>query len=467
MAWVALAALTLLRLVVAAAAPLSPDEAYYWVWSRALAPGFLDHPPMVALWIRGGTWLAGDTTLGIRLFAPLAAAAGTVLLADAAAVLCGRAAALPAAALLNATLLLGAGAVTMTPDTPLLLFWTAALCALARLQRSWHTGWWLAAGLFTGLAMASKYTGVLLLPAILLWLLAVPALRVWLLRPLPWGAAVVAAVVFLPVLDWNARHHWISFAKQGGRTGDWHPTLRYIGELIAGQLGLATPGVFLLCCAGTWRAARRRAPATTLLAAVTLMPAAVFLQHAIGDRVQGNWPAILYPSAAIAAAGLTGRLWRPAAALGFGLTALVYLQAVLAPLPLPARLDPTLRQMAGWPALAAAVAARAEGAPYVAADEYGTAALLARDLPPGIPVIGAEPRWASFALPRAAIAGRPGLLLRSARRAGPPEPAEWASAEPIGELVRGRDGVEAERYRLYRVIGRAGAIAAVMPRPEP
>ena len=58
----ALAALTLFRLVVAAALPLSPDEAYYWVWSRALAPGYLDHPPMVALWIRAGTWLAGDST---------------------------------------------------------------------------------------------------------------------------------------------------------------------------------------------------------------------------------------------------------------------------------------------------------------------------------------------------------------------------------------------------------------------
>ena len=35
--------------------PLSPDEAYYWVWSHALAAGYLDHPPMVALWVRAGT----------------------------------------------------------------------------------------------------------------------------------------------------------------------------------------------------------------------------------------------------------------------------------------------------------------------------------------------------------------------------------------------------------------------------
>ena len=77
-------ALTLLRLLVGATAPLSPDEAYYWVWSRAIQPGYLDHPPMVALWIRAGTALAGQGALGIRLLAPLAASLGTLLLMHAA-----------------------------------------------------------------------------------------------------------------------------------------------------------------------------------------------------------------------------------------------------------------------------------------------------------------------------------------------------------------------------------------------
>ena len=137
----ALALLTGVRLGVAGFTPLSPDEAYYWVWSRALAPGYLDHPPMVALWIRAGAWLAGEGAFGIRLLGPLSAALGSVLLAQAAAdLLPGRGAGPRAAALLNATLLLGVGAVTMTPDAPLLLFWTAALWALARLLRLLEEG---------------------------------------------------------------------------------------------------------------------------------------------------------------------------------------------------------------------------------------------------------------------------------------------------------------------------------------
>ena len=48
-----------------------------------MAPGYLDHPPMVALWIRFGTALAGQTALGVRLLGPFAAALGSILLAQA------------------------------------------------------------------------------------------------------------------------------------------------------------------------------------------------------------------------------------------------------------------------------------------------------------------------------------------------------------------------------------------------
>src|ERR1700759_249353 len=66
-----LLALTLLRLVAAAWTPLTFDEAYYWMWSKHLAGGYYDHPPMVSLVIRAGTMIAGDTELGVRLVSVL------------------------------------------------------------------------------------------------------------------------------------------------------------------------------------------------------------------------------------------------------------------------------------------------------------------------------------------------------------------------------------------------------------
>jgi 4-amino-4-deoxy-L-arabinose transferase-like glycosyltransferase len=469
LAWLALAALTALRLGVAAVLPLSPDEAYYWVWSRALAPGYLDHPPMVALWIRAGTALAGDGSFGVRLLAPPAAALGSVLLAAAAADCFPgrRGVGVVAAALLNATLLLGAGAVTITPDTPLLLFWTLAVWALGRLLRTGHGAWWLLAGLAIGLAMDSKYSAFLLAVAVLLWLLVTPSQRRWLAQPLPWGGAVVAGLVFLPVLQWNARHGWVSFLKQGGRAGDWQPAraAQFLAELIAGQIGLATPLVFCACVAGVWAvtARARRDPAAGLLAVLTLLPAAVFLQHALGDRVQGNWPAVLYPTAAVAAAGMPVRWWRPAVASGLAITALVYLQAATGVLPLPPALDPTQRQLAGWPQLAAAAVAADAGARFIAADDYGLAAELARAVP-SLAVVGAAPRWALFTLPRAAIAGQEGLLLRPARRTGPPDALLWPGAVLLGEVLR--PGA-AERYRLYRVQGQDTPDVVLLPARRP
>src|SRR5262252_3242161 len=67
----AVLALVALRLVAAAWTPLIFDEAYYWTWSKHLARGYYDHPPMVALVIRGGTLIAGDTEFGVRLLSIL------------------------------------------------------------------------------------------------------------------------------------------------------------------------------------------------------------------------------------------------------------------------------------------------------------------------------------------------------------------------------------------------------------
>jgi 4-amino-4-deoxy-L-arabinose transferase-like glycosyltransferase len=455
---------TLVRLVVAAEMPLSADEAYYRVWAHALAPGYLDHPPMVALWIRAGTALIGDTNLGIRLFGPLSALLGSLLLWRAGEDLApGRGTGRRAVWLLNGTLLLNVGSVVMTPDTPLLLFWTASIAALARLLRTGKGAWWIAAGAAAGAAFDSKYTAILLVPGVVAWLLAVASMRFWLRRREFWAAALVAVALATPVLLWNAEHDWASFARQGGRAGDWHPSaaIRFFAELLLGQIGLATPVLAVLFVVGIWRCVRAgvwRTPAAGLITATTLVPLAVFLQHALGDRVQANWPAILFPGAALAAAMTVQRFCRSGVALGLGLSALVYLQATTALLDLPRRLDFSLIRLAGWGDLALAVeAARiAAGADCVAADEYGLAVELAYRLPG--PVLGAEPRWALFGLPPAPASCISVLLVRSARRGALAPSGLWPELTPAGEVARARGGIVAETYRLYRAPVPPGAV---------
>jgi 4-amino-4-deoxy-L-arabinose transferase-like glycosyltransferase len=474
-AWrLALLAVTALRLWAAWRAPLSADEAYYWLWSHLPAASYLDHPPMVAVWIGIGRAVAGDTALGVRLLGPISALFGTLLLARAAEDLApGARAGVMAGVLFNATLVCNAGAVVITPDTPLLFFWMACLAALARLVRTGHAYWWLAVGAAGGLALDSKYTAFLLAGGIAVWLVAVPSARRWWRAWQLWAGAGLALALFAPVVVWNAGHGWVSFAKQGGRTGDWQPAqaVGHLGELLGGQIGLATPVlavVFGLAMLRAMRGAWRREAAAGLLACVTVLPALAFVQHAIGGRVQANWPAVIYPGAALAAACLPGtgwrdaRWWRAGAALGGVLSALVLVQAAVAPVRLPRALDFTLIRLAGWQDLAGAVfvAQAGAGADFVAADEYGLASELAFRL--RTEVVGLDRRWAYFNVKRDDVGERTGILVRSEREYGPPNPRPWTQMTPLAEVARGRNGVVAETYRLFLVRGKVGQRAAVL-----
>jgi 4-amino-4-deoxy-L-arabinose transferase-like glycosyltransferase len=460
----ALAALTLLRLVLAARLPLAPDEAYYFLWSQHLQAGYFDHPPMVALWIRAGTLLAGDTKLGVRLLGPLAGACGSVLLWRAGEAFApGRHVGLIAAALVNATVLVGVGSIVMTPDTPLFFFWTVGLAAAARLIVTGNPRWWLAIGAAAGLALLSKYTALLFVAGVGMWLLSRREGRAALRTPWPWAGLAVALAVFAPNLVWNAAHGWVSYAKQGGRVTHFAGAraAQFLGELLAGQLALITPVIFGLAVAGTWRLRGRRDAAARLLLWLILLPAAVFLEHAISGRVQANWPAILIPAAALAAASLPAavlRRWLAAAlASGFALTALVYVQTVAAPVPIAAAADPTALQLAGWAGFARQVAAYP--ARFYTSDEYGPAAELAFALPRSDVVAGFgggfDRRWDFLTLKPADLAGTTGILIT--RRTDTPCPAL------LGTVTRRRDGQAIMTYRLCRFTAPSGGF--ILPHP--
>jgi len=214
----AILALVALRLVAAAWTPLTFDEAYYWMWSKHLAGGYYDHPPMVALVIRAGTMIAGDTEFGVRLVSILLALPMSFAVYRAAEILFAdvRVAA-SAAILLNATLMAAVGTLIVTPDAPLLVASSFVLFFLAKVLETGRGAWWLAVGAAVGAALLSKYSALFFGPAILVWLAAVPKLRRWLLSPWPYLGGIVAFAVFSPVILWNADHHWVSFIKQIGR----------------------------------------------------------------------------------------------------------------------------------------------------------------------------------------------------------------------------------------------------------
>jgi 4-amino-4-deoxy-L-arabinose transferase-like glycosyltransferase len=455
-----LAALTLLRLILAATLPLTPDETYYFLWSQHLQAGYYDAPSMVAVWMRIGTLLLGHNPLGIRLLGPVFAALGTLLLMDAGErMFPHRQAGLMAAAMLNVTLMIGAGSIIMTPDTPLIFFWTLGIAAFARLIAHENPRWWLAIGVAAGLALDAKYTASLFIAAAFIWMISDAKGRARLGTPWPWAAILIALAIFAPNLWWNGAHGWVSYLKQGGRVAHFQParSLQFLAEFIGGQIALFTPIIFGLAAIGTWRLGRSPSSAAHLLVWLTVVPGVVFLEHVISGRVQPNWAAIMYPSACLAAAALPMadlRRWlKPALGLGFALTAIAYAQALAAPFPLRASADPTALQMRGFAQLAARAAAQHPA--FLTSDDYATAATLAFYAPKPIPVAGFDGRWRYFDFPPAGLKNRVGILVT--RRNGTP------CGEEIGTVTRTRDGQPVQTYRLCRFT--APAAGVLLPRP--
>ena len=302
----AVLALVALRLLAAAFTPITFDEAYYWMWSKHLAGGYYDHPPMVALVIRLGTLIAGDTELGVRLVSILLALPMSWAIYEATSVLFGgRRVAATATILFNATLMVAVGTMIVTPDAPLLVASSFLLLSLAKVLRTGRGAWWLAVGVAAVCALLSKYTALFFGPAILIWLIVVPKLRHWLISPWLYLGGLVAAAMFAPVVWWNADHNWVSFIKQMGRARmeDFRPV--YIAELIPTQFVFATPVVWLLGVMGLYALYQRRAGALAVRVLVNTMFWTIvvyFVWHALHARVEANWFARVYPACAVGGA---------------------------------------------------------------------------------------------------------------------------------------------------------------------
>ncbi|HEX2675653.1 MAG TPA: glycosyltransferase family 39 protein, partial [Polyangiales bacterium] len=387
---------TLVRLLFAARLPLFPDETYYWEWSRRIAGGYFDHPPMIALLIRAGTLFGSSSPLAVRLFPVLAGGVASLAAIGIASRLAGGAAAVRAAVALALMPLVASGLVLATPDSPLLAASAVGLYCVVRAVQSPIRSreslmWWSAAGIALGLAFASKYTSILLPVTITAAVLVRPSLRARLREPGPYVACVLATLVFLPVLQWNAAHDWISFRfqVQHGLGTPKGSALKRELDLVGGQLGLVSPILFLLMAHAVWRTLRRPLDDARFALAVVAVGSWVFFVYSATRRqVEPNWPAPSYvPGVALLAAMATTasyqRWLRRGVVLAAVLVGVLYLHALVPILPLPARRDPLARN-AGWEGIAAQVDQQRKlvsTRAWVGAERYQDVSELAYHLP--------------------------------------------------------------------------------------
>jgi 4-amino-4-deoxy-L-arabinose transferase-like glycosyltransferase len=410
-----IAATTVMRLVYAGMLELRTDEAYYWTWSKEHVLSFLDHPPMIAWFIRFGTAIFGDTNLGVRFAGILAMLVTQLLLADLVRRVTHDIRAIVLALLMpEAALYYGLLMAKVAPDTALIPFAVAMLWSLVRLNESGDARWWLAAGLFGGLGLLSKFTAIMLLPAVAAFALVPDWRWRWLRSPYPYLAAVIAIAVFSPVLIWNYQHDWASFRFQAVRATASYPfSLRTFGEFFGMQLGLVgfvlLPVVLSGVTLTTWRAYRTREPVAILLSTAVIVPFGYFLWKSMTLRVGDTWPMFLWPAgfaaAAINIAMLPREGWpawmirstiswaRIAIISGLAFVVCVFLYYMATPFNFIGHTDP-IGGEAGYGPVAARVADQLErqGATWIATTDYRTYAMLRWYFNGRVPVIQVNER---------------------------------------------------------------------------
>jgi len=486
--WVIVAFVTLLRGFAAWKVPLTGDEAYYWEWAKHLALGYADHPPMVAIVIRLGTLVAGDSELGVRLFSILLALPMSWAVYRTAEILFGgHRLAATAVLLLNSTMIAAVGTMIVTPDAPLLVASSFVLLYLAKVLATGRGVWWLAVGAAVGAALLSKYTALFFGPAIVIWLALVPRMRRWLVSPWPYLGGLVALAIFSPVIVWNAQHDWTSFLKQMGRARFDSFSPRFSLELIPSQVAFATPLVFILGTMGLYVLLRGRAGASasrTLINSIFWTIWLYFAWHALHNRVEANWLAPIYPAFAIAgavAAHLTR--WdakaqrvvnfcvRWAAPSGIVLFALLVIQANTGVLT-GFRRDSTVRSIGiGWRKLGEEIEATRKrvGATCVLAPNYGTTAWLSFYLPQNTCVLQRNQRFRWAFMPQPDPVGLSGKVLfvdEKGTAAIAELPRLFRSVEKVGEFQRKRGPLLVETVDAIALEGPTVDVFDRTPPPE-
>ena len=283
--------------------PPAEDELYYWTWSKNLSLSYFDHPPMVAWWIALATKLFGNSLFSIRLPACLTHFFLFLILGKHSS---------PKSVLyfLLLTPLSLFGALFMTPDIPLLLFWLLYVQWTVSVEQT-LSAWgddpvsrvyqprpissftWIQGGFLLGLGLLSKYT-MALAPLCLLFLLFKYQLRSWWRGFLLHG--LISMLVFSPVLIFNFQTHFKPFLFQWTHIQQQVPfsfLYTFLGNqvLLLGALPfLLTPWIILNYTLLS------RISSARVFTYFFFIPLAFFIYKATHRFLEANWALVAYIS---------------------------------------------------------------------------------------------------------------------------------------------------------------------------
>lgn len=288
--------------------PLNGDEAQYWNWSKNLAFGYYSKPPFLAWLIAITTGFLGNGLLGIRFGAIICHSVTAIFMYLSGKRLYDHQIGFWSA--ISYLLLPGVSfsAGIISTDPPLLTFWTMAFYFFLRAIERNQLGWWLAMGVAVGFGMLSKYAAIFFPISVFIYLLTTSNKRSLLSHPGFYLSLLLACLILVPNIVWNAHHHFASVhaveenADLGG--GNFFQVNNLLLFLVS-QAALLGPILFVVLSYHLlgWRKVKQDNHQQLLLTFVWPL-LLVMLLEAFLSRAHGNWAVPIYITGVIAACAL-------------------------------------------------------------------------------------------------------------------------------------------------------------------
>lgn len=290
-----LAVSAVVRGVLAAWLEFGNDEVYYWTYALYPDWSHFDHPPMVGWVIQLFSLnLLLDSEFFIRLASIVFTTADTYIIYCIGKEIKDARAGLYAAMLYTASIY--AFVITgifILPDTPLMLFWLLAVWMAIRSEKNQFLFFF---GLFAGLAMLSKYSGVFLWVGMGLYILIFN--RKQLKNPYLYLALLVSAICCFPILYWNHQNDFISFRFHGERVGGNTLNFSSFGTELLGEFFYNNPVNFVLAVIAVLAAFKGKLsldkPLKRLILCIALPMVLVFWLFSLTRPILPHWNSPAY-----------------------------------------------------------------------------------------------------------------------------------------------------------------------------
>jgi len=303
--WLLLAISALSRLLIAAFTELGNDEVYYVNYALYPDLSHFDHPPMIGWFIQLFSLnLLFDSELFIRLAAVVSGSLNTWIIYQIGKNIKDETTGWYAALLYTSSFYCFIIAGTfMMPDAPQTLFWLLSVYLLLDVARDGASGKkgaraMLMLGITAGLALLSKYTSIFLFTGAGLYFLLFD--RKWLLKWQVYAAALIALLLFLPVIIWNIQYDFISFTFHTERVEVVKTILRpdLFGTELGGQIFYNNPITFALIILGLLAFFKGRfpdqKPELRMLISIALPVILLFLGFSLFRRTLPHWTGPAY-----------------------------------------------------------------------------------------------------------------------------------------------------------------------------